>query len=166
MEDLQETLFSAIRYQIKFDQPVIKHFFEISDVLYGGNSDFKKNMTDFIENKNNSQSIILPQVNHKLTKDVQRLGRAQLDAYIAREKCEVVKNYFINLKRTIETDRYMHDLKNSEYILIQTLGERCIDDVDHSTLRNTVSTMLLFYNYVTYKDEMQCIAFASDLVGI
>lgn len=166
MEQLQETLFSAIRYQIKFDSQIIAPFFEISNVLYGNNSDFRKNMTDFIENKNNTQMSILTQINHKRIKDIQRLGKAQLGAYISRETCPVAKSYFLNLKRAIETNSHQQDLRDSEYILIKILGDMSIDDVDHRTLRNVASIMLLFYDYVTYKEEMNQLAQAIDLVGI
>lgn len=166
MEQLQETLFSAIRYQIKFDSQIIAPFFEISNVLYGNNSDFRKNMTDFIENKNNTQMSILTQINHKRIKDIQRLGKAQLGAYISRETCPVAKSYFLNLKRAIETNSHQQDLRDSEYILIKILGDMSIDDVDHRTLRNVASIMLLFYDYVAYKEEMNQLAQAIDLVGI
>lgn len=166
MEQLQETLFSAIRYQIKFDNQIIAPFFEISNVLYGNNPDFRKTMNNFIENKNNAQMSILTQINHKLTKDIQRLGKAQLSAYISRETCSVAKSYFLNLKNAIETNSHLQDLRDSEYTLIKILGDMSIDDVDYRTLRNVASIMLLFYDYVTYKEEMSELAQVMELVGI
>lgn len=166
MEQLQETLFSAIRHQIKFDSQIIAPFFEISDVLYGQNSDFKEIMNDFIENKNNTQMRILTQINHKRIKDIQRLGKAQLTAYISREQCDIAKSYFLNLKKAIETNSNQQKLRDSEYTLIKVLGDMSIDDVDHRTLRNVASSMLLFYDYVTYKKEMNELAEAIDLIAI
>lgn len=165
METLQETLFEAIRHQIAFNQPVIESFFNLANIRHGRNTDFEKKMRDFVRNTNNCQIQFLSE-NTPLKNEISILGKNQLDTYIAREQDRVAKKYFIFLKRAIENNKVSQNLRNAEYELITAMSNMHIDDIDYRTLRNTISSMLLFYNYVTYKKEMSELVNVIDLIGI
>lgn len=168
MERLHEKLFQLIGEQIYFNEEIFEPFFNISSIRHDNLGAFRQEIYDFAFNKEKKQRCLVKKLPQSIAADINRLAKLQLDAYIKCEKNQIVAEYLAALRCNIEKFRMMPSerLRTAEYALILAYESMRPEEIDARTLRNVLSSMVMFYDLLYNKSDIDRLADEIDFAGI